>query len=100
MIRTILIEDERKIADEFKRLLQEASADTELVGSFSTVKESIEYLSANQPPDLIFSDVQLSDGLSFDIFNRVDVKSPVVFITAHEGYMPTAFEQNGIGYLL
>lgn len=100
MIRTILIEDERKIAEEFKRLLQETSADTELVGSFSTVKETIEYLSANQAPDLIFSDVQLSDGLSFDIFNRVDVKSPVVFITAHEEYMPTAFERNGIGYLL
>jgi len=100
MIKTILIEDERLIAEEFKKLLQSASADTELIGSFSTVKESVEWLSANDQPDLIFSDVQLADGLSFDIFNHVPVKSPVVFITAYDEFMVNAFEHNGIDYLL
>jgi DNA-binding LytR/AlgR family response regulator len=100
MIKTILIEDERIIAEEFKRILKRSCDDIELIGSFATVKESIEWLSANEAPDLIFSDVQLSDGLSFDIFNTVHVKSPVVFITGYDQFMLNAFEQNGIGYLL
>jgi DNA-binding LytR/AlgR family response regulator len=100
MIKTILIEDERLIAEEFRRLLQNMSADTELVGSFTTVRESGDWLSANDPPDLIFSDVQLSDGLSFDIFTRVDIKSPVIFITGYDQFMLNAFEHNGIDYLL
>jgi DNA-binding LytR/AlgR family response regulator len=100
MIKTILIEDERIIAEEFKRILKRSSTDTELIGSFATVKESIEWLSTNEAPDLIFSDVQLSDGLSFDIFNTVHVKSPVVFITGYDQFILNAFEQNGIGYLL
>lgn len=100
MIKTILIEDERMIAEEFKRLLQSTSVDTELVGAFTTVRESIEWLSSNEQPDLIFSDVQLTDGLSFDIFNRVNIECPVVFITGYDQFMMNAFEHNGIDYLL
>jgi len=100
MIKTILIEDERLIAEEFKSILHRASAETEIVGSFTSVKESVEWLSANEAPDLIFSDIQLADGLSFEIFNRVIVKSPVVFITAYDQFMVNAFEHNGIDYLL
>jgi DNA-binding LytR/AlgR family response regulator len=100
MVKTILIEDERMIAEEFKRILQKTSADAELIGSFATVRESVEYLSANEAPDLIFSDVQLPDGLSFDIFTRVNIKSPVVFITGYDQFMLNAFEHNGIDYLL
>ena len=61
MIKTLIIEDEKLIAEEFKRMLLKTSADTEVLGSFSTVKESVEYLSLNDAPDLIFSDVRLSD---------------------------------------
>jgi DNA-binding LytR/AlgR family response regulator len=100
MIKTILIEDERMIAEEFKRILQKTSADTELIGSFATVRESVEYLSMNEAPDLIFSDVQLPDGLSFDIFTRANVKCPVIFITGYDQFMLNAFEHNGIDYLL
>lgn len=100
MIKTILIEDERLIAEEFKRILQNTSVNTELVGSFTTVRDSVEWLSSNEQPDLIFSDVQLADGLSFDIFTRVDVKSPVIFITGYDQFMLNAFEHNGIDYLL
>jgi len=100
MIRTILIEDERMIAEEFKIMLKRASAETDLIGSFTTVRESIEWLSLNDAPDLIFSDVQLPDGLSFDIFTRVNIKSPVVFITGYDQFMVNAFEHNGIDYLL
>lgn len=100
MIKTVIIEDERLIAEEFTRMLMRASAKMEIVGSFSTVKESIDFLSANEAPDLIFSDVQLPDGLSFDIFNKVHVKSPVVYVTAYDNYILNAFESNGIDYLL
>ena len=100
MIKTVIIEDERLIADEFKRMLLNVSGDTEILGSFATVKESVDYLLVNEAPDLIFSDVQLPDGLSFDIFNQVDVKSPVVFVTAYDNFILNAFENNGIDYLL
>ncbi len=100
MIKTILIEDERLIAEEFKKILKRASDDTEIVGSFATVRESVEWLSTNESPDLIFSDIQLADGLSFDIFTRAHVNIPVVFITAYDQFMVNAFEHNGIDYLL
>ncbi len=100
MIRTVIIEDEKKIAEDFKAMLMKASAETEVLASFSTVRESVEYLSMNEAPDLIFSDVQLSDGLSFDIFNQVSIKSPVVFVTGYDKFMLSAFEHNGIDYLL
>jgi two-component system LytT family response regulator len=100
MIKTILIEDERLIAEEFKKILQRVPVETELSQTFGTVQESVEYLSANEPPDLIFSDVQLPDGLSFDIFNKVRINSPVIFITAYDQFIINAFEYNGIGYLL
>jgi two-component system, LytTR family, response regulator len=100
MIKSILIEDERMIAEEFKKILTRASEDTEILRSFSSVRESVEWLSQNNAPDLIFSDVQLTDGLSFEIFTRVDVRSPVIFITAYDQFMVNAFEHNGIDYLL
>jgi DNA-binding LytR/AlgR family response regulator len=100
MIKAIIIEDERLIAEEFKRILTNVSGETEIIGTFSTVKESIDYLSLNEPPDLIFCDVQLPDGRSFDIFNTVNIKSPVVFVTAYDNFIVNAFEHNGIDYLL
>src|SRR5687767_10161915 len=100
MIKTVIIEDERLIAEEFKRMLMKVSGEMEIVGSFSTVKESVDYLSSNDSPDIIFSDVQLPDGLSFDIFNQVDIKSPVVYVTAFDNFILNAFESNGIDYLL
>ncbi len=100
MIKTLIIEDEEMIAEQFRYLLMRASTETEIVGSLSTVKESVAYLSQNESPDLVFSDVQLADGLSFDIFNQVDVKCPVVFVTGFDQFIMNAFEYNGIDYLL
>ncbi len=100
MIKTVIIEDERLIAEEFKNMLMNASGEMEIVASFATVKESVDYFLVHDAPDIIFSDVQLPDGLSFDIFNRVDIKSPVVSITAFDNFILNAFESNGIDYLL
>jgi DNA-binding LytR/AlgR family response regulator len=88
------------IAEEFRKILLTASPESRLIGTFSTVKDSIEYLSTSEEPDLIFSDVQLPDGLSFDIFNKVNIKSPVIFITGYDEFILNAFEYNGIDYLL
>jgi DNA-binding LytR/AlgR family response regulator len=77
-----------------------ASGETELFGVFSTVQESVEYLSTHEAPDLIFSDIQLADGVSFDIFNQVQINCPVIFVTAYDEFMVNAFEHNGIDYLL
>ncbi|RYG48508.1 MAG: response regulator transcription factor, partial [Chitinophagaceae bacterium] len=100
MIKTVIIEDERRIAEEFKAMLLNASSEMEILGSFSSVRESVQYLSVNKAPDLIFSDVQLADGLSFDIFNRIHIQTPVVFVTGYDKFMLNAFESNGIDYLL
>jgi DNA-binding LytR/AlgR family response regulator len=100
MIKTVIIEDEKKIAEEFNTMLLKASTETEVLATFSTVRESVEYFSVNKAPDLIFSDVQLSDGLCFDIFNQVNIVSPIVFVTGYDKFMLNAFEHNGIDYLL
>lgn len=100
MLKTVIIEDERMIAEEFRRMLLNTSPETEVLASFSTIKDSVDYLSANPSPDLIFCDVQLPDGLSFEIFNQVDIKTPVVFVTGYDQFVLNAFEHNGIDYLL
>lgn len=100
MIKALIIEDERLIAEEFKRMLLRTSTETEVLGPIPTVRESVDFLSSNQAPDLIFSDVRLADGLSFEIFNQVSIQSPVVFVTAYDNFILNAFEHNGIDYLL
>ncbi len=99
MIKTLIVEEEQVIRDAFKQLIQRAPAETELTASFHSVNEAVNYLSSNEAPDLIFSDVRLPDGLSFEIFNRVPVRSPVVFVTECDNYLLNAFEHNGIDYL-
>lgn len=100
MISAVIIEDERIIAEELRKMLQGTSQEIEVIASLPTVKDAVEYFNSNKAPDLIFSDVQLPDGLSFDIFGQVDIKSPVVFITAYDKFIINAFEHNGIDYLM
>lgn len=100
MIKAIIIEDERIIANELKNILGKVSPETAVLGSFATVKDSTDYLLNNEAPDLIFSDVQLPDGVSFEIFSKTHSVSPVIFITAYDQFIVNAFEHNGIDYLL
>jgi DNA-binding LytR/AlgR family response regulator len=81
-------------------MLAELGTETQVTATLSSVKESIEYLSTHPDADIIFSDVQLSDGLSFDIFSKRKVNIPVIFITAYNEYIIRAFDHNGIDYLL
>lgn len=100
MINAILIEDENPAMELLARLLAEASVEVTIVKKLYSIKESISYLSSHHEADLIFSDVQLGDGLSFEIFQQTGVKTPVVFTTGFDEFMLMAFENNGIDYLL
>ncbi|MBS1921718.1 MAG: response regulator transcription factor [Bacteroidetes bacterium] len=100
MLNVIIIEDERPSMEELLRTLAEISISVNVKAKLRSVRESMEYLSGTPEADIIFSDVQLPDGLSFEIFNETHVKIPVVFITGYDEFMLNAFEYNGIDYLL
>lgn len=99
-MKILIIEDEQKSARELERILTSLDPTIEVVAKIDSVEESITYLSENPPPDLIFSDILLSDNLCFEIYNRVHVKSPIVFCTAFDEYTMDAFETNAISYIL
>ncbi|HEX2608045.1 MAG TPA: LytTR family DNA-binding domain-containing protein [Flavisolibacter sp.] len=100
MIKTIIIEDEKPVLDNLIHVLAQVSQDIHITATLSSVKEGMNYMSAQPEADLILSDVQLTDGLSFEIFNEVKTNIPVIFITAFDHFMLSAFEYNGIDYLL
>ncbi|WP_067033940.1 LytR/AlgR family response regulator transcription factor [Allomuricauda sp. CP2A] len=97
-MNVIIIEDEKPAARRLSRLLAELGVDVSTM--LHSVDESIEWFQNNPQPDLIFLDIQLSDGLSFEIFDVVDVKSAIIFTTAFDEYALQAFKLNSIDYLL
>lgn len=98
-IRTIIIEDEKPAARKLERTLS-LFPDIELVATVHSVEEGISFFENNPHPDLIFSDIVLGDGLSFDIFERVATKSFIIYTTAFDNYTLKAFKLNSIDYLL
>ena len=100
MLNAIIIEDEKPAMEVLAKNLLHVSSEVNIKARLTTVKESIKYFSGEHEADIIFSDIQLSDGLSFDIFTQTGVKIPVIFITGYDDYMMMAFENNGIDYLL
>ncbi len=97
-MNVIIIEDEKPAARRLSRLLSDLGI--EVATMLHSVDESIEWFQNNPQPDLIFLDIQLSDGLSFEIFDVVDVKSAIIFTTAYDEYALQAFKLNSIDYLL
>lgn len=100
MIKTLLVEDEEPAAIRLQKKLAEIADDIEIVQWVESVEGAVNYLQNNPAPDLILLDIQLADGLSFDIFNHVKVESFVIFTTAYDEYALKAFELNSIDYLL
>lgn len=96
----LIIEDEFTAGNYLKQLILELYPRVEILDIIPTVKESIEWLNSNNEPDLIFMDIHLSDGSSFSIFENIDIKCPIVFVTAYDQYAIKAFETNSIGYIL
>ena len=99
-MKVLLIEDEPRARRHMEKLLTTHFPDVEVAGSVGSVRESVEWLSSHSAPDLIFMDVELSDGSSFEIFNQIDVKAPVVMTTAYDQYAVQAFAVQAVDYLL
>lgn len=100
MLSVLIIEDEIPNADRLKEMLKQLDSAIVIVGQLQTVRESIQWLREHKHPDLICMDIRLTDGLSFELFDEVEVQSQVIFITAYDQYALKAFEVNGIDYLL
>ena len=100
MMNIVIIEDEKCSQDKLLNVLNELPFEINIMAVLGTVKESIEYFRGQHTIDIILSDVQLSDGLSFDIFRETGIDIPVIFITGFDKFMLYAFESNGIDYLL
>lgn len=98
MINTVIIEDEKPAARLLQRKLDKIGIEATVM--LHSVHEAIQWFSANPHPDLIFLDIQLSDGLSFEIFENIQVSSAVIFTTAYDEYALKAFKLNSIDYLL
>jgi two-component system response regulator LytT len=95
----IIIEDADKAVKRFESQLDKTGYDISVEARIDSVKEAVSWLQSNQT-DLIFLDIQLGDGLGFEIFDHVQVKTPVVFTTSYAEYMARAFEVNSLSYLL
>lgn len=98
--KILILEDEKLNSDRIRRLMLEIRPDAEILDVLTSVKKAVDWLSENDSPDLIMMDIQLADGVSFEIFNLADVKCPVIFTTAYDEYAVKAFKYNSIDYLL
>lgn len=99
-MKAIIIEDETLIARELKNKIASVAPDVSIIDTLSSVKTANRWLMENAEPDFVFADIQLSDGVSFEIFERYELKCPVIFTTAYDEYAIRAFKVNGIDYLL
>jgi two-component system, LytTR family, response regulator LytT len=98
-MRTVIIEDEKLAADNLELMLHSIDSGIQVYAKIESVRNAVKWLSSNSC-DLIFLDIQLSDGNSFSIFEQLDVKTPVIFITAYDQFAIKAFKHNSIDYLL
>ena len=99
-MKALIIEDELRAREHMTNLLKANFPSVEVVGAVGSVKDSIAWLGSHEAPDVIFMDVELSDGSSFDIFTQMDVPAPVIMTTAYDQYAVHAFEVNAVDYLL
>jgi DNA-binding LytR/AlgR family response regulator len=100
MLKLIIIEDEQPVYDHLVKTLHSVQPDAEIVMHVKSVNQGIEYMSRAPQADLVLSDIQLSDGLAFEIFNHSRSVIPVIFITGYDNFMLNAFNHNAIDYVL
>lgn len=99
-MKVLIIEDEAPAVNKLKKLLTELDEPIEILDCMESVSESAGWFSTHKEPDLIFMDIRLADGLSFEIFDLVSIKAPIIFTTAYNEYAIKAFKVNSIDYLL
>src|SRR6266481_5902934 len=95
----LIIEDEPQAAQRLEKLVKSILPEATILPSIDSVKKSVQWLKSNVP-DLIFMDIQLADGISFQIFDQIEIKSPVIFTTAYDEYALKAFKVDSIDYIL
>ena len=100
MYKALIIEDEKPAAEHLQRLINQVDIKIDILRIISSIDEALVWFNNNPLPDLIFLDIQLSDCLSFEIFNHIKITCPVIFTTAYEEYAIKAFKVNSIDYLL
>lgn len=99
-MQILILEDEEQALKRLQKIILEVMPDAVLAGSTSSVIEAIHWFQHNPMPDLIFMDIQLADGNSFQLFNVIKINCPVIFTTAYENYALEAFKVNSVDYLL
>lgn len=99
-MRTLIIENDTEAFQQLKKLLEELAPEKKIAGHCSSIKDAVQWLQHNAAPDLIFSVVQLPDGLSFEIFKKLENKVPVIFTCKYDKHAMAAFKANGIYYIL
>ena len=99
-MKTLIIEDEYPAIERLKKLIQEIEPKIEILDTIDSVQAACVWFARHEPPELIFSDVQLSDGICFEIFETLDIQCPIIFTTAYDEYAIRAFKLKGIDYLL
>jgi two-component system, LytTR family, response regulator LytT len=99
-MKIVIIEDEQLTADDLAETILKITPGVQIVARLSSVKDAVIWFKKNEQPDLIFSDIQLGDGLCFEIFRKQSVSAPVIFCTAFDEYALAAFKANGIDYIL
>ncbi|MEO3403956.1 LytTR family DNA-binding domain-containing protein [Mucilaginibacter sp. CAU 1740] len=99
-MKIVIIEDEIKAARSLANLINKLRPEAKIVAQLQSVEAAVDFLANSEQPELIFMDIQLSDGLSFEIFKQVEIKAPVIFCTAYGEYSMEAIKANGVDYLL
>jgi DNA-binding LytR/AlgR family response regulator len=99
-MKILIVEDEDLAVKKLKKTLFSVDESATVVGEADSIKSTVNWLQSNPAPDLILMDIELADGQSFEIFNHVEVKSPVIFITSYDEYALKAFKVNSVDYLL
>ena len=99
-MKIFIVEDEDLAVKKLIKTLHSINPDLEITGTADSIASTVQWLEEHPPPDLILMDIELSDGQSFEIFNRIEVKSPVIFTTSYDEYALKAFKVNSIDYLL
>ena len=99
-MKVLIIEDEIAAARRLKNLVTKINPDIEIVDQLDSIEGVLNWLQSNELPDLIFMDIHLADGSSFEIFNHTEIEKPVIFTTAYDAYAIQAFQVNAVDYIL
>ena len=96
----LIIEDEKPAAEKLQKALLTSNPAIKVQEVVGSIQDAVNWLQQNPPPEIIFMDIELSDGLSFKIFEKTTISCPIIFTTAYDDYWQEAFEHNSIDYLL